>query len=138
MEEELSLSRRWIGSVESGVPGYELQIDGVLNVTIAIHDKYYVAGLVKSNGVVTHWEYDLAKLLQWLANTIGLPVSIDDQEAVYPEEDFDDGDDGNYTEEDFDDGDDDSSDEDFDDGDEIEENDTATSTSKDVEMPEVE
>lgn len=105
--QEIMIPRTWHGTHLSGVHGYEL----------AISDEFIVSTALQSNGIISciiiqgesevrYFATNTQDMLQWIANTIKVPVFVDELEAVYPEDHFDDGDDENFTEEEFDDGDD--------------------------------
>ncbi|MFN9109559.1 MAG: hypothetical protein ACK5XN_05755 [Bacteroidota bacterium] len=105
--QEIMIPRTWHGTHLSGVHGYEL----------AISDEFIVSTALQSNGIISciiiqgesearYFATNIQDMLQWIANTIKVPVFVDDLEAVYPDDHFDDGDDEDFTEEEFDDGDD--------------------------------
>lgn len=109
MQEELTLPRTWFGDHLNGVPGYRISIDDklIIEISLPTTTKQHVVALIAKPGeTLQHWTNTLPEMLQWVADTLGVPLVIEDEEAVYPTDTFDDGDDGDYKQEDFEDGDD--------------------------------
>jgi len=121
--EELFIPRVWHGTHAEGIPGYEVDVSPEISISIGIQSSERVSVFLQRTAIdennepielpnLTYWADSMKDALQWIANTLQIPVMIDEEEAVYPENAFDDGDDGDFEEEDFDDGDDGELDED--------------------------
>lgn len=128
-EDELFIPRVWHGTHIQGLPGYETEIND-LTISIGIHSSDIVSVLIQRTEIdkdenvivlpnLSYWTTSLNAALQWIANSLNIPVMVDEEEAIYPESDFDDGDDGEIEEMAYDeDEDEDGMDEtEFDDGD---------------------
>lgn len=106
-QKELFIPRTWHGSHIGGLPGYELVVDDGFVVSIAVQSSGIISGIIaQESAEVRFWAESMEEMMQWVANTIKFPVSYDEEEAIYPADDFDDGDNEDFEEEPFDDGDD--------------------------------
>lgn len=106
-QKELFIPRTWHGTHIGGLPGYELIVADGFIVSIAIQSNGIFSGVIaQENAEVRFWAESMEEMMQWVANTIKFPVSYDEEEAIYPDDAFDDGDDEDFEEEPFDDGDD--------------------------------